>query len=253
MGIKTFYRSSGNSGIVLQGGASIANGRTVTIAAPDALEPSCTFSLPSFNLGFDTAPVAGGVAYGSSTSNYKTTAVGTTGQVLMSNAASAPTWVSPSMTNMLVTTASNATSLERASLSLAANTIYIVSLHALWAFDYWSTSETVSFSLKFDSTTGTAPTIMGGGQYFTGNTPNNSGWLAFPLYIATTSEKTLGASVTTSANAADRNNAPLNIECVVNTGSLARILYFYTGLTAGGTEATLSFATGSYLSAIRVG
>ncbi len=42
--------------------------------------------------GTTTAPVAGGVIYGASTSAYGSTAVGTSGQVLTSNGASAPTW-----------------------------------------------------------------------------------------------------------------------------------------------------------------
>jgi hypothetical protein len=43
--------------------------------------------------GTSTAPVQGGIIYGSSTTAYGTTAVGTAGQVLQSNGTSAPTWV----------------------------------------------------------------------------------------------------------------------------------------------------------------
>lgn len=62
----------------LSGDATVSSTGTVTVASVGGK----TFG----------TPVAGGVAYGSSTTAYATTSAGTTGQYLKSNGASAPTW-----------------------------------------------------------------------------------------------------------------------------------------------------------------
>ena len=50
----------------------------------------------SVTINGSNTPTAGGVTYGDGT-NYATTTAGTSGQVLTSNGASAPTWTTPTV------------------------------------------------------------------------------------------------------------------------------------------------------------
>ena len=57
-----------------------------------ALTTTATIPVADGGTGTASAPTAGGVIWGSTTSAYGSTALGTSGQVLISNATSAPTW-----------------------------------------------------------------------------------------------------------------------------------------------------------------
>lgn len=84
--------SSASSSVVSIGGS----GAFVALAGSQTIAGTKTFStaiaVGSGGTGTSTAPTAGAVAYGASTSALGYTAVGTSGQVLLSGAGGTPTW-----------------------------------------------------------------------------------------------------------------------------------------------------------------
>lgn len=78
-------------------------------------------------------PTAGGVTYGDGT-QYATTAAGTSGQLLQSNGASAPSWVaapSSAMTLITTTTASNSATVDFTGLTSAYKNYMVIAEHVV--------------------------------------------------------------------------------------------------------------------------
>ena len=110
----------------------------------------------------NNTPTAGGVVYGDGT-NYASTAAGTSGQVLQSNGASAPSWVTtttPGMSLVSTLTASNSAALEWTGLSGSNNYILIVN----------NLIQAVSGFLNIVYGTGSTPTYVTSGY---------TGWLIY--------------------------------------------------------------------------
>jgi hypothetical protein len=103
--------------VIIDGSAGITTpGETNTGNLSVAGTTTLTTPLPvaSGGTGGSATPTAGGVVYGTGTAQAVTSA-GSAGQVLQSNGASAPTWVTPSagaMTFISTTTASNSATVD---------------------------------------------------------------------------------------------------------------------------------------------
>ena len=91
----TLYVSGGTDVAVADGGTGKSSWTTGAVyATASTTLTSGTLPISAGGTGATTT-VQGGIVYGSSTTAYATTAVGTSGQVLKSNGTSAPTWVNP--------------------------------------------------------------------------------------------------------------------------------------------------------------
>ena len=93
--------ANGGTGVATLTGIAYGNGTSAFTAASTAQVLSVIGTVPIANGGTNSTatPTAGGAAYGTGTA-YAVTAAGTTGQVLTSNGASAPTWsVVPTASN----------------------------------------------------------------------------------------------------------------------------------------------------------
>jgi hypothetical protein len=71
-----------------------SNGIVTTSGGTGALSVVSALPVSNGGTGTTTAPTAGGIIYASSTSAYASTALGTAGQVLISQGTSAPVWAS---------------------------------------------------------------------------------------------------------------------------------------------------------------
>lgn len=106
-----------SSGVTLASALPIASGGTGTTSTTFAnLTTNVTGTLPIANGGTNSTatPTAGGAGYGTGTA-HAYTAAGTSGQLLQSNGASAPTWVTASsgaMTLLSTVTASNSATVD---------------------------------------------------------------------------------------------------------------------------------------------
>jgi hypothetical protein len=81
----------------------------------------------------NNTPTAGGITYGDG-STYANTAAGTSGQVLQSNGASAPTWVTPSagaLTLLSTVTASNSATMDIETTFSSTYSKYLISMSGL--------------------------------------------------------------------------------------------------------------------------
>ena len=97
----TLATGNGGTGVATLTGIAYGNGTSAFTAASTAQVLSVIGTVPIANGGTNSTatPTAGGAAYGTGTA-YAVTAAGTTGQVLTSNGASAPTWsVVPTASN----------------------------------------------------------------------------------------------------------------------------------------------------------
>jgi hypothetical protein len=144
-------------------------------------------------------PTAGGITYGDGTT-YANTAAGTSGQLLQSNGASAPTWTTPSsgaMTLITTTTASASSSVDFTGLSatyknyvvmitncvLSVNSEYLairtsidngstfVSAAASYAYRNMKSQQGAVSSVGSESSTYMGATV----SFYTSNTANNGG------------------------------------------------------------------------------
>ena len=83
---------SGSTGKVLVSTGSAPSWGTVSLASGSA-GITGVLSLPNGGTGASAAIIQGGIIYAASATGYASTVAGTSGQILQSNAASAPTWV----------------------------------------------------------------------------------------------------------------------------------------------------------------
>jgi hypothetical protein len=195
--------------------------------------------------GTATAPTQWGVIYASTTSAYASTAAGTAGQFLKSNASSAPTYSYlgnglTSLVNVSATANTYTTAIDTGSLAVGT---YIVDFTGAYAKSN-ATSASLIFSARLGATNGR---ITGSGFYAV--TDDTTTFTNFFINHASATDAATGTGFTTSAIAATRSFTVIQFRALLRISVATNLLIRIASNTA---SSGFSLNDGSGLTVIRV-
>ena len=228
----TINADTSTGGAIVSGDASgvlglQAAGSTQVTISTSGVVLANPLPVASGGTGGSATPTAGGVVYGTGTAQAVTTA-GSSGQLLQSNGASAPTWVaapSSAMTLITTTTASSSATVDFTGLTSAYKNYVVIVTNAVPA--------TNNAALGFRTSTNNGSTYdSGASDYY--STGTNFGLSTWNYMAAVDNRAYINASG--QDNTANLGGQSFTMTIVNPSSTSNRIMWYLTGFENGTSE-----------------